>query len=416
MSRLAIWFAVALLSTMTDGCEGRGASPEASPTTSRTASPAASAVADSVAGDAACVPQIVVLPRLNDRSASELAAMNDRGWAVGHSRDLIDDSGDDVFLTAVMWRDGAVIDLGLGGGKVPKGVVSSSAVDVNEDGVVVAQRWRNGGNARTSWRWQDGVKERLRGSKLRREAWVEAVNDDGFAVGYITGRRGPQPVVWRNGAPKPLPIPAGTTGSAVDINNRGVVVGSVIPRGGTYAYDFRDVRFWYWRLGGKSGPLRSPPGYPGTTIYVDNHNRILGEMFDKKSEEVLWQGPRNRGRVLGRAVPPGEDGTTGDGPETTDMNDHGALAGYRGGFRGSGEEPWVSHLGARHPTMLPIPTVPGGYPSSTKATAVIRGVTWFAPQGGVSVGGHFNGYIEDDPSGYVIDIGDAVIWTCTQTY
>jgi hypothetical protein len=348
--------------------------------------------------------------------------MNDRGWAVGYSLDRIDDSSDDAFLTAVMWRDGAVIDLGLGGGQVPKGVVSSSAVDVNEDGVVVAQRWRYGRKRthHTSWLWQDGVKERLSGSKQRRDGYVEAVNDEGVAVGWIFDpKMNAQPVVWRNGARERLPIPAGMAGSAVGINNRGLVVGSVVPRGDVLGADFEHARFWYWWLGGKSGPLSTPPGIHGGIQDVDNHNRILGVgLFDKKSGVVLWQGPRSRGRLLGGAVPTttGEDGTTGHAVPPTDMDDHGDLTGFAGGFRGSGEEPWVSHLGARHPTMLPLPTVPGGYASSTKATAVIRGVTWFAPQGGVSVGGHFNGYIEDDPSGNVIDVGDAVIWTCTQTY
>jgi hypothetical protein len=416
MNRISIASALALLSAATTGCESRGSNPEAGPSASSSASssasPSASPSANSVAADAACVPQVVVLPRLDDGSTSWLAAMNDRGWAVGHSEDP-----EGYFRTAVMWRDRAVINLGLGGRRLApsNGYVSSHAVDVNEDGVVAAQRFRikkQGAQfrAQTSWLWQDGVKQRLRGSKQRPRAYVSAVNDHGVAVGYIADSSDLdyQPVAWRNGAPKRLPIPAGTTGYAVGINNRGLVIGTVTPHGGSY----EDVRFWYWRLDGKSGPLSTPPGYPSQLIEVDNHSRILGQMFNKKSEVVLWKGPSSQGRVLRGAVPPGEDGTTGDPPETTDMSDHGDLTGYRGGFRGSGEEPWVSRLWAHHPTRLPNPPVPGGYASSMRTTTIIRGVTWFAPQGGVSVGGHFDGYNDAE----TIHLGDAVIWTCTQTY
>jgi hypothetical protein len=404
MNRLAIGFALALLSAATSDCESRGESPAANPSASPTASSAAIPAADLVADAGTCEPQVVVLPRLDERPGW-LSAMNDSGWAVGSSFNQ-----DEAFGTAVMWRDGVVIDLGLGGGLVPGGRVDSRAVDVNEDGVVAAQRLRYKGNrliAHTSFLWQDGDRERLRGSKKLPRAIVEAVNDGGVAVGYISDLRGRdfQPVVWRNGARDRLPIPAGTTGDAVAINNRGLVVGTVRPRG-PFVDTEKDTRFWYWRLGGKSGPLSSPPGYPMGMIDVDNHNRILGQTFDNKSAFVLWKGPTSPGRLLGGAVPPGEDGTTLDHPQTTDMNDHGDLTGYRGGLRGLGDRPWVSRLGADRPTRLPKP--PGGYASSTHATSVIRGVTWFAPKGGRSVGGHAIGYSGDD--------GDAVIWTCTQTY
>jgi hypothetical protein len=411
VNRLSIASALALLSAATTGCDSRGASPEASAPARPSASPSASATATSVAG-AACVPQVVVLPRLDDGSGTSLVAMNDSGWAVGQSLNW-----EDEYQTAVMWRDGAVIDLGLGGGPVLNGRVSSSAVDINEDGIVAAQRWRNNEKyqvvAQTSWLWQDGFKERLRGTKQFPRAFVQAVNDDGVAVGYVTDKstRDLEPVVWRSGARERLPIPAGTNGGAVGINNRGLVVGTVSPRGDGSNLPNIETRFWYWRLGGgKSGPLTPTTG--AQMIDVDNHDRILGQIIPYgKSQVVLWRGPSSRGRVLRGAVPPGTDTTsTGvDNPETTDMNDHGDLTGYRGGNRGEDARPWVSHLGAQNPTRLPKPPQTVGWGWATHATSVIRGVTWFAPQGGVSVGGHTL------PSSNGVG-GDAVIWTCTQTY
>jgi hypothetical protein len=414
MNRLSIASVLALLAAATTGCEGRGASHEANPEERPSASipastparTAPSSAADSVAGGGRCVPEVVVLPRLDDGSTSWLAAMNDSGWAVGHSMSWTDD-----VRTAVMWRDGAVINLGLGGRRLvsSNGGVSSYAVDVNEDGVVAARRAREKRQgaqfrAHTSWLWQDGVKERLWGSKQRPRAFVLAVNDEGVAVGHIADSSDLdfQPVVWRDGARERLPIPAGTVGSAVGINNRGLVIGTVQPRGGT----FEDTRFWYWRLGGKSGPLNAPPGYYARMIDVDNHNRILGQIFEEKSRIVLWKGPSSRGRMLDGAVPPHNTSSGDDPPETFDVNDHGDLTGYSDSFRGIGGRPWVSRLGADHPTMLPMP--PGVVEASAHGISVIRGVTWFAPQGGVSVGGNTIGYSGPD--------GDAVIWTCTQTY
>jgi hypothetical protein len=379
MNRLASALAVALLAAATPGR------------------------VNSALGAADCVPQILFLPPLEGHNATSLGAMSDRGWVVGQS--LYEDPKTVArdYSTAVLWRDGAAINLGLGGGLVPTGTVNSWAIDVNEVGVVAVQRSRYKGPynktvAHSSWLWHDGVRVRLWGSKFRHRAHVEAVNDRGVAVGFITGfSRSAQPVVWRNGNRERLPMPPGTAGYAAGINNRGLVIGWVRPRG-----SYQGGRFWYWRLGGSSGPLRPPPGEPVGFIDVDNRDRILARLWNGRSRGVLWPGPHKRPRLLDRPV----------FANAVDMNDHGDLTGSLGGFRGIGDTAWVSRLWAEQVVKLPAPPEPTGSGwENVQGISVIRGVTPFAPQGGVSVGGNARSW------GMEGSIGNrATIWTCTQTY
>ena len=94
-----------------------------------------------------CKPAFVSLPSLEGHRSSFIEAMNDAGLAVGNSSVL--DSAGDYVSRAVMWSDdGMVIDLGIGGRVGPGNFeVHSSAVDVNEQGDVVAQRFDDPGKA-----------------------------------------------------------------------------------------------------------------------------------------------------------------------------------------------------------------------------------------------------------------------------
>ena len=89
------------------------------------------------------------------------------------------------------------------------------------------------------------------------------------------------------------------------------------------------------------------------------------------------------------------------------MSDNGDLAGSSGGFRGYGSVAWVSHIRADKRASLPSPKVDGFRIGTTVAVAVIRGATWFAPAGGITVGGTAGGL---ESTKY------ATIWTCAQTY
>src|SRR3712207_8943269 len=94
-----------------------------------------------------------------------------------------------------------------------------SAVDVNENGAVLVNRWRDRGFFNwlvggSVWLWQRGVATKLfGGTEERPVAEGFALNDFGVVVGAIDRRerRGdsPRPVMWRDGELIRLPIPRG---------------------------------------------------------------------------------------------------------------------------------------------------------------------------------------------------------------
>src|SRR4051794_32308781 len=162
---------------------------------------------------AACQPKILDMGTLDGHTGSAIRAMNPGGWAVGYS-------GTDWFHRAVLWRDGSIIYLGLGGDGTPGDPlqVLSEAVDVNKSGVIAANRTRYGDGAfrASAWLWRDGVKTRLHGAGGRRVAEVVALNSRGWSVGSIalsgTEYESPRPVLWRRGNLIRLPLPAGASG------------------------------------------------------------------------------------------------------------------------------------------------------------------------------------------------------------
>ncbi len=341
-----------------------------------------------------CKPAFLSLPALVGHQHGYVTAMNDAGLAVGYSGDFDDDSGD-FFYRSVMWRDDNVaIDLGIGGRPGPGNFeVSSAAVHVNEQGEVVSYRFEGAGKAfvKSSWLWRDGVKVRLRATKNLPWANVEALNERSVAVGYLEANDGRyRPWAWVDGKPTPLPIPEGATGRAKAINNNNLIVGEI-------TVDAPDAvsQPWFWRLNGRSGPLPTrPPGQTGAAIEVNNNNHILGSTG---WTGVVWpDGPSSMpysygGLAVARAA---------------DMNDHGDLTGTRGWGRDDAGDAWVSRIGAKKAVNLPDPFDGGVYGVNSFGMAVIRGSTWFAPDGGVSVGGAAGGG----------NNWHATIWTCTQTY
>jgi hypothetical protein len=269
---------------------------------------------------------------------------------------------------------------------------------VNESGAVAAQRWRYNADgtfaASSAWIWHHGEKLRLRPGRFRTLASVNSLNDFGVAVGSIaradaeSGQA--RPVVWRNGEVSRLPIPRRAASAvASENNNHGLVIGEVYSRTGEGVP-------WYWRLGngGSSGPLQSPGDGPLTLNDVDNRDRIVGYAFDRSVRgSWLWAGPRAEPQAL-----------AGSFPSPAAMNDHGDLTGTDEGFRGFGNRAFFAHVGWRRTSDLPLPPTddPEGW-NNTAGTAVIRGVTYYAPEGGVTVGGFAQTYeFETFP----------ILWTC----
>jgi uncharacterized membrane protein len=344
-----------------------------------------------------CLPEVLRLPLLPDHKSSALYAMNRAGWAVGTSRADKPDEATAPYATAVLWRDGEVIDLGIGGELTRHHRIRSVAVDVNEKGVIAAQRYRYVDSTwveASSWLWAAGTTKQLEVNKQRPFAVVQGLNDRGIAVGYVSAypaKRSARPAMWQNGHQLRLRLPQGATGRAFGINSNGLIIGRAQLPGAKR-------QRWFWQVDGTSGPLPDPHAYVRGVLDVDNHGRILGSAHSPQGGDrgYLWDGPQSQPRLIGNHA----------FATAWDMNDHGDVVGYQAGLFGLEVRAWVSDLGADSVVQLPSPKGSGG---NAIATSVIRGVTWFAPQGGVSVGGYAG-------NGDWALNGVATIWTCAQTY
>lgn len=345
-----------------------------------------------------CVPSIVMLPASSDTADAMVIAMNRSGLVGGTSwdREL------DIPSRAVVWRDAGVpMELGIGGVVRPDGSeVSGSVVDLNEVGVVAAQRYLYSArghmmrSAAMLWEESTGTVTKLPAPAQRPKAVVSAINDLGVAAGSARGRdRRTVPVYWRDGQVTPLPIPRKASyGYAVDNNNRGLIVGVV-------ARDERDRVPWWWRRGGRSGPfstesLRSEP----LVVATDDRERIIGlrSLANDNSRSYLWRGPSDRR--------PRPDVSPGG---VMAMDDAGHLVGASGGFRGLDDRAWVARLRGGESAQLPDPPLEPSqnWWANTFGTAVVSGVSTFAPEGGLTVGGWADG-----------ERRRPVLWTCAQAY
>jgi hypothetical protein len=348
----------------------------------------------------ACDPEILMLPAHTSTAGAVVEAMNDSGLVVGESFDF--DTGDPARV--VVWRSlGPPTDVGIGGVVRADGsTVRGWAADVNDAGVVAAGRdvysprgrWR--GSAALLWDEVNGT-TRLPGLPRRRQAGAHAINEHGLVVGRASTLDGRSvPVYWRAGHVERLPLPPrAESGSAIDNNNRGLIVGHVEMDG--------KWRPWRWRVGGRNGPLdvdglRSLP----SVVAVDDHDRVVGRRpaSFESNRIVLWRTPTARPRDI--------LGTSGG---VAAMDDSRYLAGAQGGFRGIADRAWVARRGDTDASSLPDPPLENpdlDWWENTYARTLARGVSAFAPQGGITVGGSAHPG-EDEPV-------RAVLWTCAHTY
>jgi probable HAF family extracellular repeat protein len=148
------------------------------------------------------------LPLLPGATFAEALNVNDRGEAVGWSGA--------TFYTAhaVLWRDGAAIDLGTLGGPM------SRAFGINDRGQVVGEAEVAPGDSH-AFLWEDGVMHDLGDAGPFNRAW--AINHHGDVVGHYQL----QPLLWRDGVLTEL------TGmiTAFDVNDRLEIAGALVLEG-----------------------------------------------------------------------------------------------------------------------------------------------------------------------------------------
>ena len=121
-----------------------------------------------------------------------------------------------AFAAAAPSKQWSVVEL------TPDSPGGGSASDVNNRGDVVGQTLRQTGPlpfgfTPTAFVWRSGVREDL-GSGVGRSSVASAINESGTIVGTVDGKA----YAWKDGQATSLQL----AGSAVDVNNRGEIVGT----------------------------------------------------------------------------------------------------------------------------------------------------------------------------------------------
>ena len=143
--------------------------------------------------------------------------MNERGWVVGGAETA------DSFGRAFLFQEGAMRDLGFGGG-------GSFAMAVNNGGLIVGFNFSDDFTSQHAIAWRNGVVTDI-GASFAGSSRAQAVNERGTAVGF----KWPPPsepfvfhtAVFEDGEVVDLgTLPGDTNSQALAINNRGTIVGN----------------------------------------------------------------------------------------------------------------------------------------------------------------------------------------------
>ncbi len=215
--------------------------------------------------EAQTVYRATLLPDLDNPygPASFAQALNDRGDAVGQSRNV------DGTLSAVLWRNRRVIEINPG--------VYSNAYGVNNRASVVGEN-----SGLTAFRWHRGQLENLGASPETREAQSSArdINERGQIVGVSCIGDGCPALLWQHGQVITLDdLPGGITwGEAWAINNRGEIVGASVDASGGFA-----AAIW------QGGVVTALADRGSAAIDINNHGQIVGFAQSTTQRAVLWQ-------------------------------------------------------------------------------------------------------------------------------
>ncbi|HEU5156047.1 MAG TPA: hypothetical protein VFU43_03560 [Streptosporangiaceae bacterium] len=238
--------------------------------------------------------QVIDLGTLGGES-SYATAINDRGEVAGASAIALNDNTYHGFL----WRNGAMIDLGL-----------FDPVDINNKGQIIGRL----GDEYHAYLWDAGTLTDL-GTLGGLFSSAVAINDRGEVVGMSDTADGQEAAfLWSKGHMRRLPLNAVT-----DINNRGQVTGSR-PHGEGY-----HAAVWYR---GRVTDLGAGPFDRGGATGINERGWVIGLFFSPEYHErgMLWrngtvtdvgtlggtfthlQTINNRGQILGISQIP--DGNT----------------------------------------------------------------------------------------------------------
>ena len=251
----------------------------------------ADAVTAPAPGDGAAIPAPLAARNPSALAPVDLGALGGSSIALSSEAHAINASGDIVGfgtppglfgmfgLHAILWRDGAILDLGTLGGTI------SRAWSINDDGVVIGGANTTGDFFVHAFVWRDGIMTdlgTLDGPNASSVAYDIA--PDGRIVGRIDRPGGSRlAVLWQDGAVIDLGSLGGRVSVAYAINPAGVIVGGSETAAG-------EQHAFVWRTGtmvdlGTLGGIRS------TAYAINPRGDIVGSSTTAAGEEhaVLWR-------------------------------------------------------------------------------------------------------------------------------
>ena len=187
------------------------------------------------------------------------AAINNRGQVVGSIATAI--AGE---YHAALWDNGTIVDLG-----VLPGDSSSNARAINSRGQIIGTS--SAGPLDRAFIWDKGTMSELPG--LDGQEGQDTLAFDINNRGQVVGSSGLRPVIWENGTPVPLDtfLPS-TTGRAFGINDSGDIVGFLQS---PTSSDYLPV---LWQNGTAlalpTPPLNPSPG--SAAVDINNRGTIIG--------------------------------------------------------------------------------------------------------------------------------------------
>ena len=240
------------------------------------------AVTPASAGAAECRPRVSALPSLGG-GEGEVMDFGPAGTAVGGALDA------EGRFTAVLWRDGRIVDLGL-----PRG--DSEAMDVNGSGTVVGSYDHSDDpGSQRAFAWRDGEFRTLPGLLPDgRGAGARRIDEHGTIVGSAIDALGRElPVRWRGGRLErlgPLPEPF-EHGYALGISASGAISGGLYgdePFGPPVPFLWQDGRFTI--LPALAGPA-SVEGPFGEANLIDDRGVAAGSSDDERGlpTATVWR-------------------------------------------------------------------------------------------------------------------------------
>ena len=201
-------------------------------------------------------------------------AINDRGQIVGFIR-----TANVLEIHAALWENGTIVDLG-----VLPGDSSSFAAAINNRGVIIGTS--SSGARGRAFIWDKGIMSELPGLDGEDTRALD-INNRGQVVGYS----GVRPVMWENDIPSPLEtLPNSISGAAVAINNNGDIVGRLVVVQKKGPEGFAGHVPVIWENGKPVALPMFPPSLSFPNDYyptdINNSGTIIG--YQQRSERVVF--------------------------------------------------------------------------------------------------------------------------------